>query len=84
MIRLSADQNPAKQQGGDEFDRYKSRPRVMGRASDPQNEKAKTARSQERARKIEGMRRSRGTRQCLQTDQNRNKFFYDVPLFSEA
>src|ERR1700716_3264680 len=42
----------------------------MGSASDPQHEKAKTARSHQRASKIEGMRRSRSARQCLQTEQN--------------
>jgi hypothetical protein len=62
MICLSSDKNPAKQYGGDNFDRYKPGPLVMGRASDPQDEKTKTGRSQQRAGKIEGVRRCRGAR----------------------
>src|ERR1700720_1998288 len=73
MIRLSANENPAKQYGGGNFDQYDSGLRVMSRAADPQNEKAETACGQQRAGKIEGMRRSWRARQCLQADQDRNK-----------
>src|SRR5216684_634749 len=73
MIRLSSDQNPAKQRGGGKFDQHKSRRRVMRSTSDPQNEKAETTRGQQRAGKIEGMRCPRGTRQRLQADQDRDK-----------
>jgi hypothetical protein len=50
----------------------------MSRASDPQNEKAETAGRHQRAGKIETVRRPRGVRQCLQTDQDRNDTEGDV------
>src|SRR5882724_11265896 len=77
-IRLSADQSRAKQHGGGKFNRYKQRPLVVGRASDPQNEKAETARHHQCTRKIETMRCSRGTRQYLKNGQDRNDAEGDV------
>jgi hypothetical protein len=44
----------------------------MGSTSDSKNEKAKTAGSHPRARKIEGMGRAWGAWQRVQTDQNGN------------
>src|SRR6202011_3390300 len=73
MIGLSADYTPAQHYRDSQLERHEFGPGVMRGAANPQHQKAETPCRQQRAEKIEGMSRSRGTRQRLQADQDRNQ-----------